>query len=92
MSRISGSRISGKISIRYIPKKYFRKFYYLDKEQSIGDPDTTYITVPNIPLLTALASTKDMGGLGKSIKVDLILREGLGTPFINVSFSGLLWG
>jgi hypothetical protein len=69
-----------------------RKFYYLDPEQSIGDPDTTFITVPNIPLLSALSATKDLSGLGKTIKVDLILKEGRGTPFINVSFSGLLWG
>ena len=70
----------------------FRKFYYLDEEQSIGDPDKTFITVPNIPLLSALSATKNEKGFGKTIKVDLILKEGRGTPFINVSFSGLLWG
>ena len=49
----------------------------------MGDPDTTFITVPNIPLLT---------GWGKGTAANVVKNTGLGTPFINVSFSGLLWG
>merc|ERR1712123_47745 len=68
-----------------------RKFYYLDREQSAGDPDTTFITVPNIPLLTGFRKIKD-AGWSKSTMAGVIRKTGLGTPFINVSFSGLLWG
>jgi len=64
-----------------------RKFYY----PVSGNPDNTYITVPNIPLITALSSIKDEG-VGKGLTTDVILSTGLGKPFINVSFSGLLWG
>ena len=38
-----------------------RKFYYLDRAQSVGDPDTTYLTVPNIPILTAFSKIRDYG-------------------------------
>lgn len=69
-----------------------RKFYHIDLEQSIGDPDKTFITAPNIPLITALSDYKDKFGYFKNAAVDLILKDGLGTPFINVSFTGLLWG
>ena len=72
-------------------KSCFRKFYFLDRSQSVGDPDTTFITVPNIPFLTALEKVRDMK-IGKGIALSLIQKTGLGTPFINVSFSGLLWG
>merc|ERR1712123_423025 len=68
-----------------------RKFYYLDREQSSGDPDTTFITVPNIPLLTGFRKIKD-AGWSKNTMAGVIKKTGLGTPFINVSFSGLLWG
>ena len=30
----------------------FRRFYFLDREQSKGDPDTTYLTVTHCPHLT----------------------------------------
>jgi len=69
-----------------------RKFYFLDEEESIGNPDETFITVPNIPLITALNSLKDKSSFQKNIGVNLVTGVGLGTPFINVSFSGLLWG
>lgn len=69
-----------------------RKFYYYDSVLSSGDPDTTYITVPNIPLITALSSLRNQGSFAKSVASDIISREGLGTLFINVSFNGLLWG
>ena len=66
-----------------------RKFYYLVS----GSPDTTFITVPNIPFLTGLSSIrKDEDGMVKSVKAKVILTTGLGKPFINVSASGLLWG
>merc|ERR1719318_1896397 len=68
-----------------------RKFYFLDREQSAGDPDTTFITVPNVPLLTGFRKIRDAGWT-KGTKVDVVKKTGLGTPFINVSFSGLLWG
>jgi len=70
-----------------------RKFYYLDRAQSTGgDPDTTFLTVPNVPLLTAFSKIRDMNWITKPIAKALILKQGRGTPFINVSFSGLLWG
>lgn len=69
-----------------------RKFYYYDSELSSGDPDKTYITVPNIPLISALSSLRNNGGMIKSMKSDLITKEGLGSLFINVTFNGLLWG
>jgi len=68
-----------------------RKFYVLVPERSAGDPDKTFITVPNIPFLTGMAKIRDMA-VGKGIGQNLILNTGLGKPFINVSFSGLLWG
>ena len=57
----------------------------------MGDPDTTFITVPNIPLLTGFSKIRDMGW-GKGTAANVVKNTGLGTPFINVSFSGLLWG
>jgi len=68
-----------------------RKFYYLDRSQSVGDPDTTYLTVPNIPILTAFSKIRDYGWK-KFIGKTMILNKGAGTPFINITFSGLLWG
>jgi len=68
-----------------------RKFYFIDLSQSAGDPDTTFITVPNIPLLTGFSKIRDMG-LGKGLAADVVKNTGLGTPFINISFTGLLWG
>jgi len=68
-----------------------RKFYYLDRAQSAGDPDTTYITVPNIPMLTGMRKMLD--SWTPFVGRPLILNTGRGgSPFINVTFSGLLWG
>jgi len=67
-----------------------RKFYFLDESRSVGNPDETFITVPNIPYLTGMYKIKDMA-FGKGIGMN-VLKKGLATPFINVSFSGLLWG
>jgi len=69
-----------------------RKYYYIDREQSKIDPDTTYITVPNIPFLTGMAKIRDGSVVVKSIGETLMLNTGLGTPFINITFTGLLWG
>lgn len=69
-----------------------RKFYFIDLEKSISDPDKTFLYAPNIPLLTALSDFKNLTGYGKTAKSNLVLNIGRGTPFINVSFSGLLWG
>jgi len=63
-----------------------RKFYYLMS----GSPETTYITVPNIPFLTGLSSIRD--SYMKNTLAQVILATGHGKPFINVSVSGLLWG
>ena len=71
---------------------HFRKFYYLDKEKSVGDPDKTFITVPNIPFLTGVRSFKKADGIKKFVIKNMITGLGLAKPFINISFSGLLWG
>jgi len=69
-----------------------RKFYFIDLEQSIGDPDKTFIYAPNIPMITGFSDARDKGWFGKKLAVKLISEKGLATPFINISFSGLLWG
>lgn len=69
-----------------------RRFYFLDRELSTGgNPDTTYLTVPNIPLLTGFHKIRGMG-FGKGFASNLVIDSGIGTPFINVSFTDLLWG
>ena len=30
-------------------------------EESVGDPDTTFVTVPNVPLLTGLEKVRNSG-------------------------------
>ena len=67
-----------------------RKFYFLDREKSACDPDTTFLTVPNVPLLTGFRKIRD--AWGKTSQMNVLKNEGHGTPFINVSFTGLLWG
>jgi len=69
-----------------------RKFYFLDEERSVGNPDETIITVPNIPYLTGMHKIKDMGAGAFKDAGKKILEKGLAKPFIDVSFSGLLWG
>ena len=66
----------------------FRKFYFLDEEQSVGNPDETIITVPNIPYLTGMHKIKDMGAGAFKDAGKKILEKGLAKPFIDVSFSG----
>jgi len=68
-----------------------RKFYFLDRDGSVGDPDNTFITMPNIPLLGSFKKVRDMSW-SKHTAVNMITQTGLGTLFINVSVSGLLWG
>jgi len=69
-----------------------RKFYYVDLEQSVADPDKTYIFAPNIPMITGFSGIRDKSWIAKKMGQELITQKGLGTPFVNVSFSGLLWG
>jgi len=72
-----------------------RRFYFLDREQSVGNPDTTYLTVPNIPLLTGFHKIRGtFGGFISTgdIALKLITKSGRGTPFVNVTFTELLWG
>lgn len=68
-----------------------RKFYFLDEAKSVGNPDKTYITVPNVPYLTGMRKIKNYEGLKKSVGIN-VLKTGRATPFINITFSGLLWG
>ena len=51
------------------------------------DPFNDFIVVPNIPLWTGLNKAK-----GSAIGRQIVLDGGLGTPFGNVTFNGLLWG
>lgn len=74
-------------SLTYRP----RRFYFLDREKSVGDPDTTFLTVPNIPMLTGFHKIRNEG-FSKGVQANVIQKTGLGTPFVNVSFTGLLWG
>ena len=76
----------------YLTGMLFRKFYFLDRANSVGDPDTTFLTVPNVPLLTAFDKIRNMNWMAKPIGKRMILAQGRGTPFINISFTGLLWG
>merc|ERR1719348_350548 len=69
-----------------------RKYYYLDREQSKIDPDTTYITVPNIPYITGVDKIRNASFLTRNVGKTLLASTGLGTPFINITFTGLLWG
>lgn len=63
-----------------------RKFYFLDEERSVGNPDETIITVPNIPYLTGMHKIKDMGAGAFKDAGKKILEKGLAKPFIDVSF------
>eukprot|EP00092_Neocalanus_flemingeri_P046420 GFUD01052219.1.p1 GENE.GFUD01052219.1~~GFUD01052219.1.p1 ORF type:complete len:595 (-),score=120.44 GFUD01052219.1:139-1923(-) len=65
-----------------------RKIYYLVS----GDPDNTFVTVPNIPLLTGFSSIRDSYWITKDVAKNIMLNNGRGTPFVTVSFTGLLWG
>ena len=69
-----------------------RKLYNHVPELSAQDPDKTFITVPNIPYWTGMHKAMKKSGIGKSIALGLIEGNGLNKPFINISFSGLLWG
>ena len=57
----------------------------------MGNPDETYITVPNVPYLTGMRKIKNYAGIKKSVGIN-VLKTGRATPFINITFSGLLWG
>ena len=70
-----------------------RKIYTFDPVASGNkNPDTTFITVPNIPFWTGMNKARKLGGWKGNTARDIVLNNGLGVPFIDVSFSGLLWG
>ena len=69
-----------------------RKLYYLDKGMSEVDPETTYVTVPNIPYWTGLNQANKKGAIVGGIVRGVVTGVGLNKPFINVTLSGLLWG
>jgi len=53
------------------------------------NPYEDVVTVPNIPLWTGLHQLKKSGADGLA---DYLAGQGLGTPFVDVTFDGLLWG
>ena len=69
-----------------------RKLYIPVPELSQEDPDKTFVTVPNIPYWTGMNKVMKRSGFAKSIAQSIVEGIGLNQPFINVSFSGLLWG
>ena len=38
-----------------------RKFYFLDREASVGDPEQTFLTLPNIPFFTGMNKIRNLG-------------------------------
>jgi len=74
-------------SLKYSP----RKIYTFAPELSGPglDPFNDVITVPNIPLWTGLHQAHKKGG---DAIADTLADSGLGTPFVDVTFDGLLWG
>ena len=71
-----------------------RKLYHYEPSLSGPglDPFKDYVTVPNIPLWTALNSQKRASQLARDFVRSTVSGNGLKTPFINVTFNGLLWG
>ncbi len=76
-------------TLTYRPRKFYTYEPSLSGEGL--DPKKDMIMVPNIPLWTGLNKIKDKG-FGKEEARDLVVTNGRGTPFINVTFDGLLWG
>ena len=56
-----------------------------------GSPDDEIITVPNIPLFTAMAFSRDMNFLAQ-VSLTAILSTIRAKPFIQVPVSDFLWG
>lgn len=75
-------------------KYRMRKFYqYVPELSGAGlDPEKDTITVPNIPFWTGMNKLKGKTGIAASIGLSIVTSTGRGTPFVNVSFDGLLWG
>ena len=69
-----------------------RKIYHYNPSLSCEgcDPKKDWLIIPNIPLWTGLHGADTPGK--KGIARDIVTQNGLGTPFINVTFHGLLWG
>ena len=51
-------------------------------EKSAGDPDTTLITVPNIPFWTGVHKGQKKGGYAKGLAYGVVNDNGLAEPFI----------
>ena len=51
-------------------------------EKSVGDPDTTLITVPNIPFWTGVHKGQKKGGYAKTLAYGVVNDNGLAEPFI----------
>ncbi len=72
-----------------------RKLYTFVPEMSGPglDPFKDTITVPNIPLWTGLHGLREKGpGMAMDIGRGIVTENGRGTPFVSVTFDGLLWG
>ncbi len=77
-------------TLEYRPRKIYK---YVPELSGPGlDPYTDVMTVPNIPLWTGLNGLKGQSQFAKDVGRSLIVENGLGLPFINVTFDGLLWG
>jgi len=77
-------------TLTYRPRKVYQ-FVPEKSCETCKNPDETKITVPNIPFWTGVYKGSKAGA-GKSFAYDLVNTNGLAQPFIEVSFSGLLWG
>jgi len=69
-----------------------RRFYFLDLEKSVSDPREDLITAPNVPFLSVLHKVRKEGDYAKAVARELAMQNGAASPFITVSFHGLLWG
>ena len=73
----------GDATLTYRP----RKLYSFEPALSTGgDPDTTMITVPNIPYWTGMNKARKKAGYAKSIAHDLVTGNGLGMSFFKQIF------
>jgi hypothetical protein len=76
-------------TLTYRPRKVYS---FVPSMSGYKNPDTQYIMIPNIPYWTGMNKASKLSGFKKNMALGLIRDNGLGVPFINVTFSGLLWG
>ena len=76
-------------TLTYHPRKIYTFQPYL---YGGNDPDKDFLNFPNIPYWTGLHKASKKTGIAQNIALGLVRNHGLGTPFINTSVSGLLWG